>query len=1123
MKSIVRWAINNSPAMNILMIAVLGLGGLAGMMLKREVFPRFELEIILVTVPYPGASPDEVENGICLKIEEAIRSVDGIKKITSVAAEGAGNVVIEVATDGPPVSKVLNDVESEVDQIPSFPDLAERVEIKQLTLRAPAIKVGVVGPDVNTIDAELQLREITENVRDELLQIKEVSLADIQPEKQYQIDIEVPEKVLREYGLTLSTVATRIRQQNLELPGGKVKSESGEFNIRAKNKENIGERIAKIPIVTNETGVALTVDDIGRVKDEFADQTAISRINGKPGLAISIEASEREDLLAMTDAVRKYVKKKQLPPGYSFEIWDDKSVDVKDRLDLLIRNGGQGLILVFIVLALFLEFRLSFWVALGIPISVLGACIILMLCGQTMNMLSMFAFLIALGIVVDDAIVVGENIYAHRHMGKSFFRAAIDGTAEVMPSVAASVTTTIIAFMPMFFVTGVMGKFFAVMPLAVIAMLAISLVEAAFILPCHLAHGSKEDEAANAKHDDDETSVEMQRQDREAGAMVWIFEPLINGFLALCLPVTNWINARMQTALEFVVNRIYTPAIKTCLAFPAITFATATAVLLVSFGLVTNGMVPWVFFPKLDARSIASTVIFPDGTPSRITDEATKKLEDAIWQLNEKYKPMHDGNDIVELTHRLVGQVRAQAPGGQQSLTEGGHAGMVQVELVDNQNRKVTSQQISQEWRAMAGNIPGYETLTFGTQSMGPGGNPIEFKLLASGDHMPELEAAVEECKVKLETYAGVFDTADDSRPGKWELQITVKDDAESLGVPLQTIANTVRSSYYGDEVMRLQRGRHEVKLMVRYPSEERRSMADFGELRVNTGDGKLRPIKELANVQLERSYSEINRIDQKRSITITSDVNEKEAVASEIIADMKKNFIPELLKKYPQVSVRWEGQAEQSQESIGSLFIGFVVALIAMFALLTLEFRSYIQPIIIMTVIPFSAVGALWGHAFMGLPLTLFSVLGMVALTGVVVNDSIVLIDFVNHRLAEGMPLKQALIFSGQRRFRPVLLTSLTTIAGLLPILSEKSFQAQLLIPMATSLCFGLMLATILVLILAPTFYLVYGKVVLGLPMGEMPDEAQSEFHFEDDEPAPSSAEVPIVKETEHEPAGVG
>lgn len=1060
MKSLIAWAIRQTPAMNTLMVGILAVGLLAGAQLRREEFPQFELEIILVAVPYPGASPEEVESGICQKIEEAIRSVDGLKKVTSVAAEGVGNVVIEVQTDVPSVQKVLNEIESEINRIPSFPDLAEEPEIQQVSIRNPAITVGIINGRTDAADADLKLREVTEKVREDLLQIPQISVAEIQGERDYQIDVEIPEKTLRQYGITLTDVADRIRTRNLELPGGNIKDRGETFLLRGKNKRTVGEEIAQLPLITQSGGVVLTVDDLGEVKDEFIDNVSISRINGQPGLAISVKAASGEDLLAMADAVNKYVDEYQLPEGFEFTTWGDSAVNVRDRLDLLKRNGLQGLVLVFIVLALFLELRLAFWVALGIPISVLGACAVLWQFDQTLNMLSMFAFLIALGIVVDDAIVIGENIYAHRELGKPFVQAAIDGTAEVVPSVATSIATTVFAFMPMFFVTGVMGKFFAVLPLAVIAMLVISLLESTFILPCHLAHGSRKKES-----------------------------------------ITGGLTRMTSRLLDFVISRIYLPLAKASIRRPAITLSCAVAVLLLSFSLVRNGTVPQVFFPKLDAPEVIANVVFPDGTPSRITDAATQKIEDAIQEINRKYST--EEVPLVRVVHRMVGSVTLQGGPGGGETTTGGHVGKVQVELADNTQRSITSQQVADEWRAAVGKISGVETLTFGSLARGPGGKAIEFKLLADADDMEILQEAVEESKTELKRFAGVFDISDDSRPGKWELQLTEKPGAQSLGIPLQQIARTVRASYYGEEVMRLQRGRHEVKLMVRYPEEDRNSLANFKDIRVDGGDGIQRPITELAQVTPSRGYSEINRLNQKRSITISADVDEDRANAKQIIATMSgsgpglltriKNaiqtrlgnpppptpepFVEKLLAKYPQVEIRWEGQQEQDTESIGSLFLGLAVALLAMFMLLTMEFNSYGQPLVVLAVIPFGIVGAIWGHAIMGLPLTLFSMLGIVALTGVVVNDSIVLVDFINARLKAGVELNEAVLEAGQRRFRPVLLTSMTTVAGLFPVLMEKSFQAQLVIPMATSLCFGLLLSTLLVLILVPTFYVIYGR----------------------------------------------
>lgn len=1032
--SAVRWAIRNAPAMNMMVVAVLVVGTISAFLLRREVFPQFELEIILVSVPYPGASPDEVESGICQKVEEAVRSVDGIRKVTSVAAEGAANVVIEVRSDVPSVQKVLNEVKSQIDRIPSFPDLAEEPEVQQITFRNKAITVGVVqGPSV-AADAELQLREIAEQVRDDLLGIAEISQAEITGERKFQIDVEVPERTLREYGLTLGDVARRIRARNLELPGGTIRDQGETYLLRGKDKRVLGKEIAEIPLVTRPDGVVLRVSDLGQVRDEFVDTTSISRINGQPGLAIDVTAASREDLLAMSDAVKRYVREKQLPAGYSFTVWGDTSVEVRDRLDLLIRNGLQGLILVFVILSLFLDLKLAFWVALGIPISLLGACAVLLQFDQTLNMLSLFSFLIALGIVVDDAIVIGENVYTHRAMGKSPLQAAIDGTIEVVPSVFSSVATTVFAFVPMFFVTGVMGKFFAVMPLAVIAILTISLLEACFALPCHLGHG--------------------------------------NGRPS---PLTGWLNAGTTWVLETFLRVVYAPVIRFCATFPAITVSGAVAFLLLTASLVTSGAVPSIFFPKLDAPEVIAKVIFPDGTPARITDAATLRVEQAIQQINQRHSV--PGRPLVKVTHRMVGLVRDNAPGGGQT-TEGSHAGSVYAELVDSGQRELTSEQVVQAWRDAVGSIPGAETLTFGSQSRGPGGKPIEFKLLAATENMQQLEQAVEETKQRLAGFRGIYDVSDDSTPGKWELQLREKPGAVALGVPLDSIARTVRASYYGEEVMRLQRGRHEVKLMVRYPESDRQTLARFDDIRVDAGDGIQRPITELADVNVTRGYSEINRIDQKRSITISADINEKLGNAKEIVASMRSEFMPQLLQKYPGLRVRWEGQQEQDEESVQSLGIGLFVALLAMYVLLTMEFTSYGQPLVVMAVIPFGIVGAVLGHWVMGLPLTLFSTLGLVALTGIVVNDSIVLVDFINGAVRSGVPLEQAVLQAGSRRFRPVLLTSLTTIAGLAPILTETSFQAQLVIPMAASLCFGLATSTILVLVLVPVFYLIYARI---------------------------------------------
>jgi multidrug efflux pump subunit AcrB len=1066
MKSIVRWATRNSPAMNTLMIAVMAIGAVSLANMRREVFPEFGLEIILVTVPYPGASPAEVEEGICQRLEEAVRSIDGVKKQTAIAQEGAGSLVIELES-GIDIQKTLGDVRSEIDRIPSFPVLSEDPEVKQITLRQVAIRVGVVGPDQQSVDAELALREVAERVRRDLLLLPAVSQATMLGARDYQIDIEISESTLRKHRLSLQRVAEIIRRENIEIPGGSLRTDAEEVLLRGKNKRLNGEEIGRIPLVTQPNGVVLTVNDLGNVKDEFTDSPSITLIDGRPSLTISIDRTSKEDLLEIAEQVHAFVDTTKLPPNYELRTWQDSSVDVRERMELLRRNGLQGLILVFLVLAAFLDLRLAFWVALGIPIAVLGAAGVLWFTDQTLNMISLFAFLLALGIVVDDAIVIGENIFAHRQQGKDYVTAAVDGTYEVLPSVAASVSTTIIAFVPLLYVSGTMGKFIAVLPVAVIAMLIISLVESATILPCHLAH---------------EHSLFLR-------CASWILFPL-RPFAKLM----HHCNEFVETGLRWIVLNFYQPTLRRVLHNPGIALSSACATLLVTLAFVPAGITPWNIFPKLDSKWVEARVTFPDGTPTKITDEATRKLASELKSINDK----HAGGrkPLVKLVQRSVGDVVSPSTMGPAQRTSGSHVGLVFVELCDNSERTIKSDQILDEWRRAVGEIAGSDRLTFGTPEMGPGGAAIEFKILAPVEHMKQLEAAVELAKqelANLSKYPGVVDIVDDSSPGKWEYQIRVKESAMALSVTAADLAETVRSTYYGAEVMRLQRGRHEVKLMVRYPAADRHTLASLDEIRVRSQNGIERPLMELAEVNVARGYSEINRVDQLRSITVTADVDEKQGNAHEIVALFKSGFEPALAEEFPEIRIRWEGQQEQTEDSIDSLLFGFVVALMAMCALLTLEFRSYFQPMIILSVIPFGLIGAIWGHALLHLSLTMFSLFGLVALTGVIVNDSIVLIDFINKQVALGRSIVEAINDAGSRRFRPVVLTSLTTVAGLTPMLLEKSFQAQVLIPMAASLCFGLVLGTVLVLYMAPTLFAIYARLILGVALDESVPREQS------------------------------
>lgn len=1137
MRTILRWSIRNSPAMNTLLIGLVVVGLVSLLRMRREVFPEFNLDMILISVPYPGASPSEVEEGICQKIEEAVRSVAGIKKVYSVAREGGGSVILELLTGGPDPQRVLDEVRSEVERIPSFPELAEKPEVRLITFRRPAITVGVIGPESDDPRSEVALRELAEQVREELIALPNVNQADLTGVRPYEISVEISENVLRQYGLTLQQVAEIIRRENIEVPGGTLKSHAQEVLLRGKNKGLTGKDIATIPAITRPDGTILRIGDIATVRDAFADMTAISRINGKPGMAIVVTSTSTEDLLRTTADVHAYVARKQLPPGYELVTWGDVSVYVRDRLNLLARNGLQGLLIVFVLLAVFLEIHLAFWVAIGIPIAMLGTAIVMQWSDQTLNMMSMFAFLMALGMLVDDAIVIGENVYVHRQMGKNYVQAAIDGTYEVIPSVTTSVTTTIIAFAPLFFVPGIMGKFIWILPFGVITMLLVSLLEAIFILPCHLAHDPNRRrriarrlfEQEGPEVDGATSRLPLVRGQRRrwlvlawrlasvailAAGLMFIFSgtipqeiswwvwialvvvvgvPIFGVYLPAIERITNAINAWSDTRLQWFIDRVYTPILKLALRFAPVTMGLAVACLIVATGLFVAGIVPFIPFPKLDAETLEAVVYYPAGTPEEVTRRTTELIEQAIREIDEEWRKR--GTPLVKTIYRVVGEISAGALRVGNELPTGSHSGKVEVELVSAEARDIGSEEIVKLWRQRAMELgrqfPGAESVVFQSQARGPGGAPIEFRLVAPKHKMRELEELTEKVKDYLNQVPGVFDIQDDARAGKWEFQIKTNEKAKALGVSLAELAGTIRAAYYGEEAMRLQRGRHEVKVMVRYPEAERRSLARFDEIRVRTG-GIERPITELAQITVERGYSQIHRLDQMRAIAITADVDETVVNSQKVVEELKSTVLPGLLAdpRYSEVQVRWEGAQEQTNESISAMMRGLFVALVAMFALLTLEFRSYFQPIIILLIIPFGLVGAIVGHLVMGLPLTLMSVFGMVALTGVVVNDSIVLVDFVNARIRNGMPVREALVDAGRRRLRAVMLTSVTTIGGLAPLTLERSLQAQYLVPMAVTISFGLMATTVVALILVPVTYLIYSWI-----MPVAPEEEQEEM----------------------------
>ncbi|MBL8892857.1 MAG: efflux RND transporter permease subunit [Planctomycetaceae bacterium] len=1094
MKSIIRWAIANSPAMNSFVICGVIVGAVCLIIMRREVFPDFELDVALVTVPYPGATPAECESGICQVIEESVSGVDGIKKVTSVAKEGFGFVIMELDR-GVNSESVLTDIRDEVSNVRRrFPENIEEPEIQTIKFKTTAIRLALMAPEGAEAsmppDAlELQLRELADQIRDELLVqnaapaenfLREmfkswivpagkpaISTVEIMGAKPYQISVEIQEDKLRQYGLTLEQVAAIVRSENLELPAGKIRSDSQEVLIRGDNKRRLGVEIAELEVLNRDTGDPVRLGEIATIVDGFDEFSLQQYVNGRPAVVLNINRASNEDLFTVVNAVQKYVAEKQLPSGYSLHLWGDMSVDVRDRIDLLIRNGLQGLLCVFIVLALFLELKLAFWVALGIPVSMLGAGIVLLGADQTLNMLSMFSFLMALGIVVDDAIVIGENVYHKRESGMGFTQAAVEGTVEVVPSVGASIATTVIAFVPLMFVSGVMGKFIAVMPLAVIAMLVISLLESVFVLPCHLAHHRN-------------LFLSM------IGTVLYVFRPIT--FLI------DMIRHQCDAGMKWFIEHIYAPILVRCLRYPEIALSAATALLIFMVGLVVGGHIPFTGFPNLDSQVVEATVAFPDGTSEEFARAAAEQIETGLDEAVAELEAAGSGK-MLRTVFRRMGEA-GNALRGPNGVSSGSHVANVLVELTPVGERRKTSEDLLNVWRKKVGAISGTESLRFGAQAMGPPGDAIEFKLLCKSNYADLLEKYADRCKAHLGTFEGVYDIDDDLKPGKEEIQFKVNELGKSLGVTENAVYSAIRSAYYGVEVMRMQRGRDEVRLMVRLPENERRTFSSFDELMVADAEGNKRPLTEIADASLSRSSAEINRVNRLRSITLSASVDASiPGVAAKVTSDlqMPEGFLDQLKSDFEaetgeQLVVNWDGAQQQNAESFTSMFSGLIIALLAMYALLTMQFQSYLQPAIIMAIIPFGYIGAVFGHGILGIELTLFSFFGLVALTGVIVNDSIVLVDFMNRFVADGGSLYDAVVEAGKRRFRAVMLTSATTIAGLMPMILETSFQAQVLIPMAASLSFGLLFGTILVLFLVPTFYLLLARLFVETDLDDLP-----------------------------------
>ncbi len=1039
----IAWMAQNPVAANLLMLVLL-LGGLIGLLrIKSEVFPAFELDMVTVSVVYPGASPEEVEQGIVLVIEEEVRGLDGVKRVNSTAAEGAGAVTIELLIDADK-DRVLADVKTAVDAINSFPEDAEKPQISLVNV-APKVITMIISGEVS----RTTLHSLAEKARADLLadpEITQVTTAGLPP---LEIAIEIPRETLESYGMSLEEVAGQIRMASLDLPGGGIDTEGGEILVRVADRAYSGAEFGDIVLRSTATGARVRLADIATITDGFAETDQAAYFNGHPAVQVIAYRVGDETPTSVATAVKAYASQFQstLPDTVRVDLWDDDSEMLEGRIKLLLDNARVGIVLVVAILALFLDIRLAFWVALGIPTCFLGAFLVLPGADVSVNMVSLFAFIITLGLVVDDAIVVGENTFARREQGMSWQESAIAGSREMSVPVTFAILTTVAAFAPLTMVPGFMGKIFGIIPTVVVVILLLSLLESFFVLPAHLAHSSS----------------------RPPGAIRRFFDyPRVR--------VTAW--------LERFTQERYQPALEAVLRQRYISLAIAGALFILSIGMVVSGTVPFSFFPKLEGNNVQVNARLTYGAPIEQTDAVRAEVEAALQRAIAR---MPEGMVIGQYT--TVGQTMAGGGPGPGAATTGSHLMSVAVELIPSEERELTSADFGAAWSEELPVLPGVEAMSV-VSSSGPGaGAAVDVQLSHSNIDM--LAAASAEMAATLRAYDTLKDVVNGYSAGKEQLDFSVNDQGRNLSLTSNDIARQLRSAFYGAEALREQRGRNEIKVMVRLPGEQRRSEYDIEQLKVRTPMGGFVPLDYVADLTRGKAPTTINREEGRRIVNVSAELAPGVVSSQETLAGLRTAVFPRLLEKYPGLGIDLVGEQREQQESLSSLGQNYFFALFAIYALLAIPFKSYSQPLIIMSAIPFGFIGAIAGHMIMGFELSIISMMGIVALTGVVVNDSLVLMDAANRARAEGQSAWDAIIYGGTRRLRPIILTSMTTFLGLAPMIVETSVQARFLIPMAISLGFGVLFSTGIILLLVPALYMVLEDLkqlvarIRGEPMG--------------------------------------
>ncbi|MFP6806533.1 MAG: efflux RND transporter permease subunit [Pseudomonadales bacterium] len=1015
-KGLIAWFARNHVAANLLMIVIILTGIISLLTVRTQIFPNLEIDRVSIDVPFPGASPGEVESGVVARLEEAVREIEGLSEMRSYSREGMGSLRLELET-GYDIQVVMDEVKMAVDRIASFPESTEKPSIYRNQHQRGAINVQIWG-DLN----EKRMKLLAEQIRDEIVSLPSVTKADITGARAYEISIEVKESRLQQYGLTLKEVAQAIRRSSLDLPAGSIRSDSGDILLRTEGQAYEKSDFERLVLVSRSDGTRLMLGDIAVISDGFVEQNFYSLFNGEPSIGISVYAIADQNQIDISREVSEYVerRKQTLPPGIHLDSWMDSTTYLSGTLSMMMFNMLSGVILVLVVLGIFLRLQLAFWVMLGLPIAFLGAFALLPLIGGSINLISLFGFILVLGIVVDDAIIIGESVQTATDQDGQSIENVIKGAKRVAMPATFGVLTTIMAFTPLILVPGTFGALPAAIGSVVMLCLLFSIIESKLILPAHLAS----------------------------------MKPLVNDQASKSKPLRRF-QDKFAKRLHRFVHEIYEPILLRAIEFRYITTSIFVAMLFLALGYVAGPYIKVVFFPDMSSDYIVAQVELVEGSSPAQAEKVIKNMTDSLLSLDDA-----KAEDEKFLANFMAFTTNS--------------TGTIAVELKSNAGDPIDADKIASQWRAIVGSISGAKTLEIsGSEKSHGGGGDIEFKLVS--DNNEDLMLAAELLEQTLRSYDGLYDIENTNRGNIPEINLKIKPSAEALGLALTDLAEQVRAAFYGVEAQRIQRGREEVKVMVRYPRADRESLGNLETMYIRTRDGDEVPFSAVADLEERVTPSSIARSWGKRAVSVSANVEKTIALPGDIVREiLEGSFKEELTSLYPSVRLELDGASLEESELLDHLFYTAALALFGIYALMAVPLRSYLQPLIIMGVIPFGIIGALIGHLIVGIEFSALSIFGIVALAGVVVNDSIIMVDFVNQSVEDGMEISEAAVKAGTERFRAIMLTSLTTFFGLLPILLETSFTAQLVIPMAVSLGFGILFATVITLILIPCLYVI-------------------------------------------------